>query len=76
MRVAIGVVLETSGLKWGSSGVRPGQLPSGRGGDTLGWGITGLKRGRPDVRLEVQLSSREEEALLNMVGCRRDGWCY
>ena len=42
----------------------------------FGWGITGLKRGRPDVRLEVQLSSGEEEARLNMVGCRRDGWCY
>ena len=25
----------------------------------FGWGITGLKRGRPDVRLEVQLSSRK-----------------
>ena len=41
----------------------------------FGWGITGLKRERPDVRLEVQLSSGEEEARLNMVGCRRDGWC-
>ena len=28
----------------------------------FGWGITVLKRGRPDVRLEVQLSSGEEEA--------------
>ena len=28
----------------------------------FGWGITGLKRERPDVRLEVQLSSGEEEA--------------
>ena len=26
------------------------------------------------MRLEVQLSSEEEEARLSMAGCRRDGW--